>query len=73
MFQQFEGWIQDPRSKWILRFHRDRASWAKYPYVFLDKGHLMNDGTPALLKSRRYLARREAIEVWRKLLQNLIK
>jgi len=58
------GWIQDPVSKLIVKFHRDQDSWEKYPYVFVDQGSLMDDGSPALLKSRRHLAMREAIEVW---------
>ena len=64
------GWIQDPASKLIIRFHRDPESWGKHPYVFLDQGSLMNDGSPALLKSRRHLAMREAIEVWNTLLHD---
>ena len=63
-----EAWIQDPFGKWSLRFHRDKKSWISYPFIFLDKGRAMEDGSPALLKSRRHLPKNEAVEIWRKLI-----
>ena len=60
----FDGWIQDPFGNWSIRFHRDQRSWSRYPFVFLDKGRAMSDGSPALLKSRRYLPKSDAIELW---------
>ncbi len=50
-----------------MRFHRDHKSWTKYPYMFLDKGMAMKDGSPALLKSRSHLPKRDAIAIWKEL------
>jgi len=62
-----EGWLIDPDKHWSLRFHRDQKSWSMDPFVFMDKGRAMKDGSPALLKSRRHLHKRDAVEIWRKL------
>ncbi len=59
-----EGWIRDPEGKWSMRFHRDPKSWERYPFVFMDKGKVMNDGSPALLKSRLHLPKSDALMVW---------
>tara|TARA_Y100001968_G_scaffold290122_1_gene293694 strand:+ start:477 stop:728 length:252 start_codon:yes stop_codon:yes gene_type:complete len=65
-----EGWIKDPNTQSIIRFHRDPDSWSKHPDVFLDKGWLMPYGYPPLLKDRRHLAMTEAVELWEQLLQD---
>ncbi len=59
-----EGWMQDPMGEWSLHFHQDQLSWANNKYVFMDKGKSMNDGSPALLKSRRHLPKRAARKIW---------
>ena len=63
-----EGWIQDPFSRWSLRFHPDQKSWHGNSFVFMDKGRAMPDGSPALLKSRSYLSKTDATEIWKKLI-----
>ena len=62
-----EGWIQDPNGQWSMRFHRDQKVCFLYPYVFIDKGRTMQDGSPALLKSRLHLPKCDAIELWKSL------
>ena len=60
---QKQGWLQDPKTKNTKRFHRDERSWFRYPKVFIDSGRpLPNEH--ALLKSRSYVALREAEEEW---------
>ncbi len=63
-----EGWIQDPGKFWSIHFHRDPKSWSAFPYVFLDQGRAMKDGSPALLKTRRYLPHRDAVAIWERLI-----
>mgnify|MGYP003329811358 FL=1 len=62
-----EGWLRHPRGRWTYRFHRDENSWLQYPFVFIDKGRAMPGNAPALLKTRQYISRRDAIELWKKL------
>ena len=62
-----EGWLTDAKGYWTLRFHRDERSWLQDPRIFIDKGRGMPDGSPALLKSRRYLRRKEAEALWKSL------
>ncbi len=62
-------WIQDPQEKWSLRFHEDPKSWSAFPFVFVDRGRAMRDGSPALLKSRSYLPKCDAIEIWTTLIE----
>lgn len=62
-----EGWLTDAKGYWTLRFHRDERSWLQDPRIFIDKGRGMPDGSPALLKSRRHLRRKEAEALWKSL------
>lgn len=62
-----EGWLVDPNGYWCKRFHRDEKSWSQHPKVFVDDGRGMPNGEPALLKSRRYLRREQAEELWKHL------
>ena len=62
------GWLQDPKTQNTKRFHRDTKSWIRDPKVFIDSGRpLPNEH--ALLKSRSYVALRDAQEEWLKLRQ----
>ncbi len=63
-----EGWIQDPCGNWTIRFHLDQNSWSRNLFVFLDQGKAMGNGYPALLKSRKYVPRADAIAIWNKLI-----
>ena len=65
-----EGWLMAPDKQWTMRFHRDQKSWNRFPFFFMDKGRAMPDGSPALLKSRRYLAKYDALELWIHLQEN---
>ena len=62
-----EGWLMAPDRKWSMRFHRDQKSWVRFPFVFMDKGRAMPDGSAALLKSRRHVPKSDAVETWKKL------
>ncbi len=70
VFSYKDGWLQDPENFWIVRFHRDMSSWSRYPFVFIDLGRIIDDQSPPLLKSRKYIDRRDAIELWKKLLDD---
>ena len=48
-----EGWLRNPKDGWTYRFQRDEKSWLQDPFVFVDKGRAMPDGSPALLKTRQ--------------------
>ena len=63
------GWLQDPKTKNCLRFHRDAKSWSQYPKVFIDSGRPL-PGQPALLKSRQYLDLLDAKKLWFQLKQD---
>ena len=65
---QKQGWLQDPKTKNTKRFHRDGKSWFRYPKMFIDSGRPLPD-EHALLKSRNYVALREAEEECMKLRQ----
>ena len=63
---QKQGWLQDPKTKNTKRFHRDEKSWLSFPKVFIASGRpLPNEH--ALLKSRSYVALRDAQEEWMRL------
>ena len=63
---QRNGWLQEPKTKNTKRFHRDKKSWFRYPKVFIDTGRPLSN-EHALLKSRSYVALRDAQEEWMKL------
>ena len=60
------GWLQEPKTKNTKRFHLDEKSWFRHPKVFIDSGRPLPDEY-ALLKSRSYVALRDAQEEWMKL------
>ena len=62
-----EGWLTDAKGYWTLRFHRDERPWLQDPRIFIDIGRGMPDGSPAQLKSRGYLRRKEAEALWKSL------
>lgn len=65
-----EGWLIDPGTQWVYRFHRDDKSWIRDPMVFVDKGKQLSKDEPALLKSRQHLKRNAAEAMWMKLVKN---
>ena len=64
-----DGWLRNPKDGWTYRFQRDEKSWLRDPFVFVDKGRAMPDGSPALLKTRQYLRRKIAEGMWKELVR----
>ena len=62
-----EGWLVDPGTNWVWRFHRDDKAWVRDPKVFMDRGMAMPDGEPPLLKERRHVPQEDAETIWRNL------
>ena len=62
-----EGWLVDPGTNWVWRFHRDDKAWVRAPKVFMDRGMAMPDGQPPLLKESRHIPQEDAETVWRNL------
>ena len=62
-----EGWLVGPGTNWVWRFHRDDKAWVRDPVVFMDRGTLMPDGQPPLLKERRHVPKEDAETIWRNL------
>ncbi len=62
-----EGWLVDPGTNWVWRFHRDDKAWVRDPKVFMDRGMAMPDGQPPLLKERRHVPQEDAETIWRNL------
>ena len=62
-----EGWLVDPGTNWVRRFHRDDKAWVRDPKVFMDRGMPMPNGEPPLLKERRHVPQQDAETIWRNL------
>ena len=62
-----EGWLVDPGTNWVWRFHRDDKAWVRDPKVFMDRGMPMPDEQPPLLKERRHVPQEYAETIWRNL------
>jgi hypothetical protein len=62
-----EGWLVDPGTNWVWRFHRDDKAWVRDPKVFMDRGMQMPDGQPPLLKERRHVPQEDVETIWRNL------
>ena len=62
-----EGWLIDANDHWVWRFHRDNSAWVRDPKVFIDRGRAFPDGSPLLLKERRYLRKDAAEQLWKSL------
>ena len=62
-----EGWLVDPGTNWVRRFHRDDKAWVRDPKVFIDRGMPLPDGQPPLLKERRHVPQEGAETIWRNL------
>ena len=64
-----EGWLLDPTTDCVYRFHRDEKSWVRDQKVFVDQGKQLPDSQPPLLKTRRHLRREEAEVMWKQLVR----
>ena len=62
-----EGWLVDPGTNWVWRFHRDDKAWVRDPKVFMDRGMAMPNGEPPLLKERRHVPQEDSETIWRNL------
>ena len=60
-----EGWLQEPKARNVLRFHRDPSA-RNEALILIDLGESI-PGQPALLKRRERLPRKQAVEQWKKL------
>lgn len=60
--------MTDSCGYWAMRFHRDEQSDASDPRVFVDYGRGIPPGEAALLKSRKYLHRKDAETQWNRLI-----
>ena len=62
-----EGWLVDPGTNWVWRFHRDDKAWVRDPKVFMDREMAMPNGVPPLLKERGHAPQENAETIWRNL------
>ena len=62
-----EGWVVDPGTNWVLRFHRDDKAWVRDPKVFLERGMAVPNEESPLLKERRHVPQEDADTIWRNL------
>tara|TARA_B100000700_G_scaffold295340_1_gene358170 strand:+ start:933 stop:1178 length:246 start_codon:yes stop_codon:yes gene_type:complete len=58
-----EGWLIDPRGKFLLFFQKDSGSQSIPSKGYVDKWNA-SDGTPTTLKSRKEFSSDEAISLW---------
>ncbi|WP_269622628.1 DUF1651 domain-containing protein [Prochlorococcus marinus] len=65
-----EGWLIDPKRKWLLLFRKDPASLQRLPKVFMDKWESTSLGSPSTFKNRRKVDLTPAIETWNELIDN---
>ena len=54
-----EGWLVDPGTNWVWRFHRDDKAWVRDPKEFKDRGMAMPNVGRSLLTERRHLAQED--------------
>ena len=65
-----EGWLIDPKEKWLLLFHKDPISLQRLPQVYMDKWDTSPARTPNRFINRRKVELDPAIETWNELMQN---
>ena len=58
-----EGWLIDPKGKFLLLFQKDSTCLKSRAVGFIDKWVAMN-GSPTTLKSRKNATSTEAISQW---------
>ena len=64
-----EGWLIDPKGKFLLLFQKDPSCLKKKAYGFIDKWNAKN-GSPTTLKNRKEATSAEAISKWIDLTEN---
>ncbi len=65
-----DGWLVDPKGKWILLFHKDPLSLQTFPLFYMDKWDASSVGTPNTFISRRKVDLVPALETWNELIQS---
>ena len=58
-----EGWLIDPKGKFLLFFQKNQESSKRHPKGYIDKWNAMN-GTPTTLKNRKEVSATEAFSKW---------
>ncbi len=64
------GWLIDPKTKYLLLFHREQFSVNCVPQILMDKWDSTSQGTPASFKNSRKVDLQAAIETWTELIGN---
>ena len=65
-----EGWLIDPKGRWLLLFHRDSMSAQRLPSFYMDKWNVSPIGTPNTFIDRRKVHQGPAKETWDELISN---
>ena len=65
-----EGWLIDPKGRWLLLFHRDPKSAQSLPFFYIDKWNISHIGTPDTFVDRRKVHQDPANETWEELIRN---
>ncbi len=64
-----EGWLIDPRGKFLIFFSKNSNSTKNEPMGFMDKWTAI-EGSPSSLKNRKNMDSAQAISEWIKLTEN---
>ena len=65
-----EGWLIEPREKWLLLFYKDPLSSDDHPLFYIEKWNVSPARTPLKLIDRRKVEFTPAIETWNELKEN---
>ena len=65
-----EGWLLDPKGKWLLLFHQDPMSLKRINVFYMDKWNVSPVGTPNTFINRRKVQLEPAVETWNELPNN---
>ena len=65
-----EGWLIEPKGRWLLVFHKDSMCKKKCPQFYMDKWSCTISGTPNTFQNRRKVEIEAALETWNELIQN---
>ena len=64
-----EGWLVDPKGRFLIHFHKDEFSPQKRSTGYKDKWNAL-EGSPKTIKTRKKASATEAISEWIKLTEN---
>ena len=65
-----DGWLRDPKGKWLLCFVQGPISSQKFPQTYIDKWDVSPIGTPDKFVNRRIVGLEPAIETWDELISS---